>query len=321
MSGPLVWPLSGDSEGDAVGDSAPRGAPSVSALGGRGSPPPLRGRSAPVSGGGFPGGRFWVLHSCGEEEEEALSGALDGERQDSGESVSSESSRAMPSPVTLDSFISRVEELGGSLRSRRCAAFAPGGKGSRFSGPAPQFARLGDRSGSFGGASRRSSPGIGGVACQRPAAPRASAGAAVRASPEAVGDPGGGSIASGAVVETVSVMGLGVQVGLEVGCGPEVEGHPLLLLGPAPVAALGPLVGCSAGAQGMAPRQPSPTRQGRYITTWLPKGCTSPELGFPVPLSEVRRRDWFRLRFLHKVHKPPLLSRSFAEVVAMDRRR
>jgi hypothetical protein len=163
------------------------------------------------------------------------------------------------------------------------------------------------------GASVRS-VGIGGVVCRRPSAPQVSAGAAVRASPEAAGDPGGGTLASSAGAESVSKLGLGALAGLEVGCGPEAEGHPLLLLGPTPVATSGPLLGCSAGAQGTALRRPSPTRQGRYITMWLPKGCTSPALGFPVPLSEVRRRDWSHLRFLHKVPKPPPLSRSFAEV-------
>jgi hypothetical protein len=37
-------------------------------------------------------------------------------------------------------------------------------------------------------------------------------------------------------------------------------------------------------------------------------------------VSEVRRRDWAHLQFLRKVPKPPPLSRSFAEVMAMDRR-
>jgi hypothetical protein len=128
LSGPLVRPLSGDSEGDSEGDGDSRGEVSASALvGGRGSPPlvqrrvpQVRGRSAPGSVSGFPGGRFWVLQSCGEEDEEVLSGVSDGERQDSGESVSSGSPRATPSPLTLDAFISRAKELGGSLS-------APGG--------------------------------------------------------------------------------------------------------------------------------------------------------------------------------------------------
>jgi hypothetical protein len=51
--------------------------------------------------------------------------------------------------IPLGNFIQRAEELGGSLRFGRRSAFAPGGRGSRFSSAAapPRFPRLGDAAG------------------------------------------------------------------------------------------------------------------------------------------------------------------------------
>jgi hypothetical protein len=55
--------------------------------------------------------------------------------------------RRRPPTATLDGFVQRVEELGGSLRHRRRMTFAPGGRGSSLQGGGSLvqlFARLGD---------------------------------------------------------------------------------------------------------------------------------------------------------------------------------
>jgi hypothetical protein len=82
-----------------------------------------------------PGGRFWVLASDSEAEgEEACSDPEEGPEPSDAEF------RRRPRPATLASFISLAEGQGGTLRLGRRRAFAPGGKGSRFSGGlAPRF--------------------------------------------------------------------------------------------------------------------------------------------------------------------------------------
>jgi hypothetical protein len=133
-------------------------------------------------------------------------------------------------------------------------------------------------------------------------------------------DPRGGNPSGWVCVCAVSELGLAPQAGPEVGYSPVEDGHPLLLLGPASAANSGPLVASALGPQGVTPHRTGPIHQGKYITMWLPRGCTTPALGFPVLHSEVRRRDWIHLRVLRKVPKPPPLSRFFAKVLAMDRR-
>jgi hypothetical protein len=115
------------------------------------SPPSLLcSRPSPVGGG--LGGRFWVLTPA-EEDEEAVSEASD----DLPSSPGSGSGKPSPSP-SLGIFLRAAEELGGSLRSSRRSAFAPGGRPSRFpSGGGGGAGFAGERSGSTSGFSRAES--------------------------------------------------------------------------------------------------------------------------------------------------------------------
>lgn len=75
-----------------------------------------------VSGGGF-GGRFWVLASAVDDEEALSIPSEEG-------SPTGSPRREVGTPFGV--FLRAAEELGGSLRSVRREAFAPGGRGSRF---------------------------------------------------------------------------------------------------------------------------------------------------------------------------------------------
>jgi hypothetical protein len=143
----------GDSNGEG-GDGevcgGPRGAPARQ-QGAEGDEVRVAGGRTPELVGKEPQGRFWTSFSDLESEDEA-----DMSDGSSGEEVSGLSSPP-PTPsarATLGSFITRAAELGGSLRHRRRAAFAPGGKGSLFRG-AGRFWRLGDASGRRLGPQRR----------------------------------------------------------------------------------------------------------------------------------------------------------------------
>jgi hypothetical protein len=91
-------------------------------------------------------GRFWALELDGEEEE-----VWEEAEEEAGIPAQEEGGSSGGGPtdaISLGSFIQRAEDLGGSLRLGRRAAFAPGGRRSRF-GPAPpcRFHRLGDTGG------------------------------------------------------------------------------------------------------------------------------------------------------------------------------
>jgi hypothetical protein len=90
-------------------------------------------------------GRFWALAELEEEPEAEVEDTSDGDPVLDGEIQRS----TVPPPsrsISLGDFISRAEELGGSFCHGKRAAFAPGGRGSRFQGgsPAARFSRLGD---------------------------------------------------------------------------------------------------------------------------------------------------------------------------------
>ncbi|KAM0896076.1 hypothetical protein ACQ4PT_023407 [Festuca glaucescens] len=89
-------------------------------------------------------GKFWVADPAGCRGDEDAVRSLEDDR--TWEVLSAEGSPSRPAPLaTLDGFIARAEELGGSLRHGRRTAFAPGGKGSRFRrDPPPRFRRLGN---------------------------------------------------------------------------------------------------------------------------------------------------------------------------------
>jgi hypothetical protein len=311
-NGSSVLSRSGDL-GDPDGDWAVAGGAAAGLV--RAAPPAAagpagRGGSSVWPSAGFSGGRFWVLRDE-MDEESATSEVSDGEGGDAGESPAG-SPRASPSQVTLGDFISRAEELGGSLSSRRRAAFAPGGKGSRFSAAsAPRFRRLGESPGSSGG-QRRGGDWVS-------AGERRSAGAVASSpSPAAVSGEGMGTLARPRSVERAPVA----VVGLELGCGPSEVSHPLLLLGPlVDPGPIGP-VGLVRWALSPGPRvlaSSDAARRGRFKWMWLPRGCLDPSLGFLASSQEV----WWRSgpsRSLLRIPDPPLLSRSFAEVVAMARR-
>jgi hypothetical protein len=115
---------------------------------GRGRPAAADLCSAPSPGEGMCRGRFWALSELedgggGEVESEEESA---GDRRDEATACSPDSdSGCVPGRATLRGFISRAEELGGSLRLGRRSAFAPGGRGSRFNaGGSSRFPRLGD---------------------------------------------------------------------------------------------------------------------------------------------------------------------------------
>ncbi|KAK1695863.1 hypothetical protein QYE76_012560 [Lolium multiflorum] len=258
-----------------------------------------------------PGGRFWVLASDSEAEgDEACS--------DPGEGLepSDAEFRRRPRPATLASFISLAEERGGTLRHGRRRAFAPGGKGSRFSGGlAPRFRRLGDAGGSGrreGGARippQRGPPRIPPSQVHMAAAASHGGCREERRPP----DPDG--------VETPV---------LEAADGPA---HPLLRLLPEVRPSRPRLVGLPrvaepiqmssfpSGLEGGLLERARPIEPGsvRWLGSkwlWMPKGCTDPALGFPASKSESRRRIF---RTLRRFPSPTPLSRSYAAAVVMGR--
>ncbi|KAM0898558.1 hypothetical protein ACQ4PT_021877 [Festuca glaucescens] len=87
-----------------------------------------------------------------------------------------------------------------------------------------------------------------------------------------------------------------------------MEEHPLLMLGPALDGLSGPLV-----AQVWEREQAVAQVEGpRWL--WMPRGCTTPSLGFPARPNEVKRRASLARTLFH-IPEPPPLTRSFAEVV------
>ncbi|KAK1683243.1 hypothetical protein QYE76_044091 [Lolium multiflorum] len=297
----------GDGRGDFESPSGGGSTPATPGPGKAGGA--TRCSSAPVAA---PGGRFWVL--CGEDEEACSS---EDERPDS---VGSSSERELEgtegwSPrrpreaVSLRGFIERAEELGGSLRHRRRTTFAPGGRASRFqASSAPRFTRLGDDGARNGGRERGGGRGRalgtsgdrGGTAGSgglppSPESPRV----VVRLRPP--GKKGTLPTRTGAGPTS---MPAGPVVGRTVG---EAE-HPLLLLGPP----LGELFGpCEAPVRPMS--QEVAHFAGPHWL-WLPRGCTTPSLGFPARASEVYRLH-SSARTLHRIPEPPPLTRSFAEAL------
>jgi hypothetical protein len=147
-----------------------------------------RGGASAWPAASFSGGRFWALQDE-LDGESAISEVSDGE---GGDGVSSAGSpRAAPSPTTLGDFISHAEELGGSLSSRRRAAFVPGGKGSRFgSVPSPRFHRLGESPGSSSG--QRRGGGSGSAVSRRASGTAAASTSPAAAPPPPVAILGGG---------------------------------------------------------------------------------------------------------------------------------
>ncbi|KAK1606952.1 hypothetical protein QYE76_030625 [Lolium multiflorum] len=107
-------------------------------------------RSWPVYRGGleFQDCKFWAL-SASDEEEGVVVSASDGSEEEETDSDLEALRRRRPATSTLEDFIRRAQELGGSLQSMRWPSFAPGGKGSRFGGSAPpatpRFRGLGGR--------------------------------------------------------------------------------------------------------------------------------------------------------------------------------
>jgi hypothetical protein len=136
----MVRSGSGDKVGALAGDGR------VGPAGVSPSPPPRNYvTSTPSPGERMCRGRFWALAELEEEPEAVVEDTSDGDPVLDGEIQRS----AAPPPsrsISLGDFISRAEELGGSFRHGKRAAFAPGSRGSRFQGgpPAARFSRLGD---------------------------------------------------------------------------------------------------------------------------------------------------------------------------------
>jgi hypothetical protein len=264
--------------------------------------------SAPA---GAPGGRFWAL--CGEEDEACSS---EDERPDlAGGSAERElegteewSPRRPREAVRLGGFIERAEELGGSLRHRRRTAFAPGGRASRFqASSAPRFTRLGDGGACHGGrrgGGRRGALGTsgdrGGTAGsgRPPPSPESPRGVDRLCSP---GEKGTLPTRTGAGPTLL-------LAGPLVGRVEEETEQPLLLLGPP----LGEMSGPRAVPVRPVIQEVAQVAGPRWL--WLPRGCTTPSLGFPARASEVNRLHSFA-RTLHRIPEPPPLMRSFAEVL------
>ncbi|KAK1644864.1 hypothetical protein QYE76_062669 [Lolium multiflorum] len=266
---------------------------------------------SPGEGMGRSFGRFWALAVSDDEVEGEDPVELVAEAG-SGDSSSAEGRRWLVTSVTLEDFIHRAEELGGSLRHRRRRAFAPGGKGSRFSvGVAPRFARLGDAGGRRGGrGSSSAAPSAvrGLVTGDQRRSTRWDA-AAASAPPEAVAagersvsqprascHSGGldlGRPASAAVLGPEEFPQL---PGMSLGSGPCMGSGPFLLSFPTG------LEGASIGVK-------------RWL--WMPKGVSDPRLGFLARGEEVRRRFSRQSKYIIRPPNPPALLRSFAEVTAM----
>jgi hypothetical protein len=182
--------------------------------------------------------------------------------------------------VTLGGFIERAAELGGALRHRRRSAFAPGGKGSRFSAPAcapPRFRRLGDDR------SRWSPLARGGGSGETERCAVATSPEGVLSPPSPVWRPREASREEElpAAGPELGGLTLGPLGGPLLGCGLLVGDHPLLQIRETGVEALDPLPvgrperaseaapGPSVGGAGVA--QPTPS-----IWLWMPRGCTIP---------------------------------------------
>ncbi|KAK1647690.1 hypothetical protein QYE76_065495 [Lolium multiflorum] len=268
-------------------------------------------RRSSAGSAGASWGRFWA--GVGEEDredspEEGRSDldASPARQEDAGTEGTSRPREAM----SLGGYIARAEELGGSLRHRRRTAFAPGGKVSRFrAGSAPRFTRLGDDEARRG--ERQRGGGRRGAAGVRPAWDGTAGSGGQPPPPESPRSveravlPG----EEGSLPERAVVGPAGRCDGPDLGLVVEEQEHPLLLLGP-------PLVG-PFGPQGGLVRSPPRQEEAQHAGPkwlWLPKGCTTPSLGFPARPSEVNRFH-SSARTLFRLPEPPPLSRTFAEVV------
>ncbi|KAK1666621.1 hypothetical protein QYE76_054780 [Lolium multiflorum] len=317
---------SGDRGGDPALAPIP---PTPPAKGGSLSAP--AGRREATAGAGHLRGKFWVLADPSDDEEETAAGApvlQSSEEEEQGRA----SPRRRPSPAaTLEDYIQRAEELGGSLRHRRRRrAFAPGGRPARpVAAAAARFWRLGDAgrvqpSRSRGVApsvdAQGGSPALTGLSV-RAAPPEARAETAARV-------PGELAVSGGAVCPGLAGPGPGAQPSAEpdaqlsadfiLGCPTGFEGGLLEPVTPSPLKEserVGPL-------GGLRPTAPGPARRVRYKWLWLPSGCPIPSLGFPARASEVRRRLQDPLapphRLLRRIPPPSPTSRSFADAL-MDR--
>ncbi|KAK1686642.1 hypothetical protein QYE76_047490 [Lolium multiflorum] len=295
---------SGDAEAEDPATPAPRCSPSA-----------LCSRPS-VSGGGF-GGRFWAL-TPDVDDAEATS-----EPSEEGSPVRAPG-RGAGTPFGV--FLRAAEELGGSLRSGRRAAFAPGGRGSRFAATSRGGAAVGDRprwKQRWPSARGREASGDRGVRRRAPAPPSASsapAGGATRpdvacsprSAPEAAADERGRP--------PLDPLGF-----------PPLHSRPVdgPLLGPAQVSAVGLQVGASAAAHVPGAEHRSDGAHLQSISAvvreplsarwcWIRKGASTLELGFPASVSDVRRHRKSARRVC--VPPPPSpLRLSFAAVVAMER--
>ncbi|XP_071678493.1 uncharacterized protein [Lolium perenne] len=295
---------SGDAEAEDPATPAPRC-----------STPALCSRPS-VSGGGF-GGRFWVL-TPDVDDAEATS-----EPSEEGSPVRAPG-RGAGTPFGV--FLRAAEELGGSLRSGRRAAFAPGGRGSRFAATSRGGAAVGECprwKQRWPSARRREALGDRGVRRRAPApapAPSAPAGAASR--PDVACSPRSAPEAAADERDRPPLDPLGF---------PPLHSRPVdgPLLGPAQVSAGGFQVGASAAAHvpGAEPRTDgahlrSTSAGGRETLFagwwWIRKDASTLELGFPASIPDVRRHRKSARRV--RVPPPPSpLRLSFAAVVAMER--
>ncbi|CAM0874796.1 unnamed protein product [Alopecurus aequalis] len=209
---------------------------------------------------------------------------------------------ASPLP-TLGDFVHAAAQLGGSLKSTRRAAFAPGGRGSRFaSSPSSD-----DRGRRGGGSSwrRRVSPQCSGW-------------------PRECASPPHPSLVRG--VERPSPAG---RVALAAASPPSSPGNPreqdLARWGANPSIPEGGLSLEEAQADCVGLPLAQPTQAGVAppvalgIWLWIRRNSRDLSLGFPAREEEVRRRGR-RARKIRIHHPPPPLSRSFAQVAAMDPR-
>nr|XP_051212452.1 uncharacterized protein LOC127330203 [Lolium perenne] len=275
--------------GDAAGDS---GSPPVAARPrvGRGG---LAGRGAAEARFSWLGGsrgKFWALEELGD-------GELGAPQSESEEEVAEHGQGEEPSrPVapTLGGFICRAEELVGSLRHRRRAAFAPGGKGSIFGGRGPpRFQRLGDAAGmAAGGMSGRaartgSAPPELAISVEEPS--RATEGQVLAA---AAVRPQLGAAGAGTTVVCPAVVGRGLA-----GARVSAQGAANLSISSCPVGVQFDGLGRrdadarpSSTLSGPREALEGPTRMRVFRWLWMPAGCLDPKLGFPARSQEVRQR-------------------------------
>ncbi|KAK1682256.1 hypothetical protein QYE76_043104 [Lolium multiflorum] len=293
----------GDSQGDADGD--PRGGDSTrrSELCSRPSP-----------GGGL-AGQFWAL-APGFSDEEAVNEV----------SISPPSSPSPPvvetfSSPTLGDYLRAAEELGGSLRSSRRSAFAPGGRGSRFSSGGGRHASSGGGNSSHrpGRAKARDGALAAGGWDSRvlvrdiPPPPLASAPAASSRRPR---QPVAGSAPAARPAVRLDRV--------------EEEGFPPLWTGPVDLRWLSPpraqaqavpAPAAEVAATSLGLPQAGPDLLGppplipQPGWLWLRKGSSTLSLGFPASAGDVSRHS-ARARTVRVAPPPSPLTRSFAQVTA-----